>query len=240
MRETAVFYRSWFEAAAGLPAADFKSLFMSLADLAFNGAGEEGEALLGACLSPVASAIATLARPVIKRNAEKWEASKRSAGRPPIDLSPEDADKAVSAAGTVRGAARLLGVSVRTVQRRRGATKCQNAKTVNVNVNVNKDACHNSEKQDEASVASVARQKPAAGWLPLTSAEPTPPSEREKIASSLATFKEWLRQGKVSREERAEKTRQKSVNGAEAGLTAHNGYYAHFFYADDASKNVGA
>ena len=235
MKETAVFYRSWFEAAAGLPAADFKELFLSLADCAFNGGEAEEFSLLGADLSPVARAIFTLARPAIKKNCERWEARVAEAGRPPLDVTAEDARKAVRIAGSVKGAAELLGVSVRTMHRRLSVPKCQNAKNVNVNVNVNDNVCHTREKFSDLSAARGARQPPADTVKPLATADPTPMAERDKIATSLATFKERLKQGKLERFERAEKTGQKNGKEAKKEFTAHNGYYAHFFFADDAS-----
>lgn len=193
MKETAVFCRAWFEAAADLPPADFKELFLALADYAFNGANPENFNLLGDDLAPVARTILLLARPVMKKNAEKWEARLAEAGRPPIELTPEDAQQAVKVAGSVKGAAELLGVSESTIYRRKRAEKaekkdcqnCQNVKNVNVNVNVNEN-----ENDRQRILTGESYSQAAAGQgkllkgLPL----PTPPPSGETITKVSAMF----------------------------------------------------
>ena len=185
MRDTAVFFRAWFEAAADLPPADFKELFLALADHAFNGADPEAFNLLGSDLAPVAKAILTLAKPVMRKNAEKWEAKQAEAGRPPLEISAEDVQKAVQKCGTMKGAAAYLGVSVRTLYNRLSVQKCRNAKNVNVNVNVNANAlhtCKNAEMQVRKDAAKAQGQ--AFKELALT---PSPPSDKE-LAQAAAIF----------------------------------------------------
>ena len=129
MRDTAVFYASWFEASRDLPADEFKELFLAIADYAF----EDKEP---AYLPIVSQAIFTLARPIVKKNNEKWQA-KKEAGRPKIDLTAEECKSAINAWGSAKAAAQHLGVSLRTLYNRLSVQKCKNANSVNVNANVN-------------------------------------------------------------------------------------------------------
>lgn len=168
MRDTAVFYRTWFDAAIDLSLLEFRDLILSIADFAFFGEGVHAYSGGYESLSSVAKAIYKLACPVIKKNKEKWEARLAQAGRPRLNVTEEEASKAVEIAGSVKGAAQLLGVSVSTVQRRKNVSKCQNVKNVHVNANVNKYVFDTSKKPlEKASGGAAAGQgQPFKGVAP--------------------------------------------------------------------------
>ena len=115
MRDTAVFYASWFDAARQLPSDEFKKLFLAIADYAFEDKEE-------ASLPPVSQAIFSMAKPIVKKNIEKWNARKES-GRPAIPVSKGQVEIEQERKGTVRAAAHSLGMSESTAYRRKRLAK---------------------------------------------------------------------------------------------------------------------
>lgn len=178
MRDTAVFYSAWFEAARELPPDDFKKLFLAIADYAFDDR-EEAE------LPPLPKAIFVMAKPIVKKNIEKWNARKE-AGRPALPITKGEVEQAQKSQGTVKSAAQLLGISERTAYRRKSLSKdCQittkkeidspteTAKTatrVNVNVNVNANVRQTAKKAsprplfDEGGAALLQEQEESKAW----------------------------------------------------------------------------
>lgn len=178
MRDTAVFYSAWFEAARELPSDDFKKLFLAIADYAFDDK-EEAE------LPPLPKAIFVMAKPIVKKNIEKWNARKE-AGRPALPVTKGEVEQAQRSQGTVKSAAQLLGISERTAYRRKSLSRdCQittkkendspteTAKTatrVNVNVNVNANVRQTAKKAssrplfDEGGAALLQEQEESKAW----------------------------------------------------------------------------
>ena len=200
MRETGVFYASWFEAAKELPGEEFKQLFCAIAEYAFYDRDEDIE------LPPVSKAIFALAKPIVKKNKEKWK-EKGEIGRTPIPVTKGQVDKMHERTGTVKKAAGLLGISESTAYRRKRLAKSnqltetkelaevskreemtdltavKTANVVNANVNVNVNV--NDAKQ-EASGATLANEGGAA--LPTYGETGRPPVKEEEAKAVEAIF----------------------------------------------------
>lgn len=190
MRDTAIFCRTWIDAAAALPGEEFKQTILALAAVAFG--GDFGTALnFGSdTLPPVGKTILTLATPIIRRNTEKWEARKK-AGRPAYDITPQQVRDAVEECGTVAAAAEMLGISVRTAFRRLSVPKCQNAKCVNANANVNVN------NKDFVAKATKSPASPPEEKAARPSKKPQPPSpvspDEDKAIVAFMNSERWRR-----------------------------------------------
>lgn len=209
MRETGIFYRSWFEAAKDLPGEEFKSLFCAIAECAFDDKEEDGE------LSPVSKAIFQLARPIVKKNKEKWK-NRGEVGRTPIPVTKGQVDNMHERTGTVKIASALLGISESTAYRRKRlarsnqltetkelaevskreemteltAVKTANVDNVNVNVNLNvNDSDSISANGADPKMASVAATiKSGSDALPTYGKTGQPPASEEEKKAAEAIF----------------------------------------------------
>lgn len=213
MANSAVFYKSLFDALAAFPPARYKRAMQALAEYTFTGKEPEGLPLLE-------STVFILSKPLIDRNSERREEGVKG-GRPQKEL-PADAELQAlyNGLGSWDAVADRLGVSRATLFRRKGADgdtvsnpcrKISNVAKPNVDadVDVDADADADADADEERGAARDARQARQAAPAPSLPSPPEASSQdaRRETARGLpalpasrgASVRTWERREKAAR-----------------------------------------